>query len=324
MTRPPSTERLPLHPKIIFMGTPEFAVPTLEALVKDGQKVQAVVTQPDRPKGRGKRMTSPPVKLFALECGLDVLQPEKASDPGFCEVIRKKRPDLIIVVAFGQILRKGLLEIPPWGVINIHGSLLPAYRGAAPIQWAVLNNEKKTGLTVMRMDEGLDTGPMLFMEEVTIGEEETCGQLHDRLAHLAGGLMVRALRRMTEHPIQEHPQDHGLATYAPKLQRDMCIIDWDRSAPEVSSRIRAFDPRPGAVTLFEGVELRLFASRVVSKDRPHAVPGRVFKGEGKGLHVETLGGAVEAREIQAPGRKRLPAEEFLRGFPLPLGAILGC
>ncbi|MBN1106857.1 MAG: methionyl-tRNA formyltransferase, partial [Deltaproteobacteria bacterium] len=238
-----SGDRLPTEPGILFMGTPDFAVPSLEALVSNGYAVRAVVTQPDRPKGRGKRLASCPVKIFALEHGLEVLQPEKASDPLFCEIVRKKSPDFIIVVAFGQLLRKRLLDIPPWGVINIHGSLLPAYRGAAPIQWALLNNETRTGLTVMRMDEGLDTGPILYQEEVSIGEEETAGHLRDRLAHLAGELMVRSLRHMAENGIQERPQDHSLATYAPKIVKGMRLVDWSRSAAQVSARIRAMDPR---------------------------------------------------------------------------------
>jgi methionyl-tRNA formyltransferase len=323
MTPSPSIERLPTQPGILFMGTPDFAVPTLEALVGNGYAVRAVVTQPDRPKGRGKRLVSSPVKVFALEHGLEVLQPEKASDPQFCEIVREKRPDLIIVVAFGQILRKRLLEIPPRGVINIHGSLLPAYRGAAPIQWAVLNNETRTGLTVMRMDEGLDTGPILFQEEVSIGEEETAGHLYDRLAHMAGELMVRSLRHMAENPVEEHTQDHSLATYAPKIGKEMCLVDWSRSAAEVTARIRALDPRPGAFTLVRGSELKVFASRVVDERRTHAVPGRVLPWEGGGLVVETGGGAVEIREVQSPGKKRMPVADFLRGFQLAGGSTLG-
>jgi methionyl-tRNA formyltransferase len=304
------------------MGTPDFAVPTLDALVRDGHLIVGVVTQPDRPKGRGKRQASSPVKEFASAQGLEVLQPEKASDPFFCDQVQEKRPDLIIVVAFGQILRKRLLEIPPWGIINIHASLLPAYRGASPIQWAILQDEKKTGLTVMQMDEGMDTGPILFQEELPIGEEETAGQLHDRMARMSGDLIIRALSEMAEHPIRGTEQDHARATYAPKLGRETCRIDWHENAPRVAARIRALDPKPGAFTFFQGDEIKMFSARVRDVRRIEPVPGRVIETR-KTLVVETGGGAVEIRELQLPARKRIPAAEFLRGFSLPTGTVLG-
>jgi methionyl-tRNA formyltransferase len=285
--------------------------------------VLSVVTQPDRPKGRGKRLGLSPVKEFALERGLGLLQPEKASDPAFCEVIRGLDPDLIIVVAFGQILRQRLLDIPGWGVINIHASLLPAYRGAAPIQRAVLNGESKTGLTVMQMDAGLDTGPILFQEETPIGEDETAGQLHDRLSLLAGDLMVRALRHMIEHPVAGKPQDNDRVTYAPKVEKEMGLVEWDRSAREVSAFIRAFDPKPGAFTFHQGNEIKLYASTVVPGSGGPGVPGLVRRAAGDRLFVETGEGVVEIREVQAPGRKRMPAADFLRGFHLAEGSRLG-
>ena len=185
-----SKENFPSQPRLIFMGTPQFAVPTLEALIEKGHKILAVVTQPDRPKGRGRKQVPSPVKELAVTHQIKLLQPQKVSDDHFCDQIREMEPDMAIVVAFGQILKKNLLTIPGWGVINIHASLLPKYRGAAPIQWAILNNESKTGLTVMRMDEGLDTGPILFQKEVPILEDETAGQLHDRLSVLAGQVIV--------------------------------------------------------------------------------------------------------------------------------------
>lgn len=318
----PSRERLPARPRILFMGTPEFAVLTLDALVRHGHEVVGVVTQPDRPKGRGKRPASSPVKDFALGKGLEVLQPENASDPLFCNQVQEKRTDLIIVVAFGQILRRNLLEIPPWGVINIHASLLPAYRGAAPIAWAILQNEPKTGLTVMRMDEGLDTGPILFQEEIPIEKEETGGQLHDRMARMSGDLMIRALSQLAEHPIREMAQDHARATYAPKIGREIRLVDWRESAAKVSARIRALDPKPGAVTLFHGSEIKMFSAIVSDTERPDAVPGRVVE-SGKRLVVETKEGAVEIREVQMAAKKRMPAVDFLRGFSLPEGTVLG-
>jgi methionyl-tRNA formyltransferase len=205
-------EPFPSRPRLIFMGTPDFAVPTLKALLDHGYTVLAAVTQPDRPRGRGKRLTAPPVKELALERGIEVLQPEKASEESFYDRIRAKGPDLIVVVAFGQILKKRLLDIPRWGVVNVHASLLPNLRGAAPVQWTILNDESKTGLTVMQMDEGMDTGPIIFQTEVPVLQDETAGHLHDRLAVMAGQLMARRLERMAGGVVKTTPQDHTKAT----------------------------------------------------------------------------------------------------------------
>lgn len=323
MTATPSKETLPDRPGLVFMGTPEFALPSIQSLVQHGHQVLLVVTQPDKPRGRGKRVGMSPVKEYALERGLAVLQPEKASDSRFCEIIRGLQPDVILVVAFGQILKQHLLDIPRWGVINIHASLLPVYRGAAPIQRAVLNGETRTGLTVMRMDAGLDTGPILFQEETAIGEDETAGQLHDRLALLAGDLMIRSLRHMAGHPIEAKPQDHDRATYAPKMEKEMGLVEWGRSAREVSAFIRAFDPRPGAFTFCRGSEMKLFASTVAAGSGLPGVPGRVRRQPGDRLFVETGEGLVEIRAVQVPGKKRMPASDFLRGFHLEEGTLLG-
>jgi len=318
-----SFENFPVRPQLIFMGTPEFGVPTLRALLDHGYPVLAVVSQPDKPQGRGKRLAHSPVKRLALERRVPVLQPEKASAPDFCDQIRAMSPDLIIVVAFGQILKKGLLDIPGWGVVNIHASLLPKLRGAAPIQWAVMNNESYTGLTVMHMDEGMDTGPILLQEEVAVLEDETAGRLHDRLSVLAGELMIRALRAMSEGVVRERPQNSGEATYAPKIDKDMGPVDWSRPADRVSAFIRALDPKPGAHTLWKGRELRLFASTVIDGGGPGTVAGRV-RGQKKGcLAVDTGQGTVGIRELQLPGKKRLPAADFLRGVSIPEGSILG-
>ncbi|MBW1998230.1 MAG: methionyl-tRNA formyltransferase [Deltaproteobacteria bacterium] len=323
MTPDPSGEKFPQSPNLVYMGTPEFALPPLRALISQGYKVSAVVTQPDRPKGRGKKPSPPPVKVLAMEKGLEVLQPQRVSDRDFCEVVRHMAPDMIVVVAFGQILKKPLLEIPRWGVINIHASLLPRYRGAAPIQACILNNESRTGLTIIRMDEGLDTGPILYQEEVAILPDETAGQLHDRLAQRAGEIILRFLRLMGEGKVVEKPQDHTKATYAPRIDRRLCLIDWKREAAVISALIRALDPRPGAVTTWQGREIKLFSSRIVDRDLPEAAPGKVMGLGEEGILVGTGKGAVEVREMQLPGRKRLNAETFLRGCPLPEGSILG-
>ena len=323
MLQYPSKEDLPTRPRLVFMGTPDFALPTLKALIRQGHHILSVVTQPDRPKGRGKKMTAPPVKLMALEQGIEVLQPERASEAFFCEQIERMEPDLIVVVAFGQILKERLLTIPEWGVINIHGSLLPRYRGAAPIQWAILNDDTKTGLTVMRMNEGLDTGPILFQEEVPILKDETAGSLHDRLALRAGDLIIDALNRMSRSTIEETPQDDALATYAPKVEKKMSVIDWKHPAPNVSALIRALDPLPGAYTTWQGKVIKLFSSRAVALGRLDVIPGRIVGLCEGGLVVESGQGAVEVGEMQYPGKKRLPAKQFLQGFSLPDGTILG-
>ena len=317
------TEPFPVRPKLIFMGTPAFAVPTLEALISQGHNVLAVVTQPDRPKGRGKKLAAPAVKELALKHGIEVLQPEKASDDLFCAEIRAKEPDLIVVVAFGQILKKKLLDIPKWGVINVHASLLPYLRGAAPIQWTILNDETKTGLTVMQMDEGMDTGPILFQEEVPVLEDETAGQLHDRLAALAGDLMARSMERMSGSMVKATPQDHTKATYAPKIVKELSLVDWKEDAAKVSARIRGMDPRPGAYTLWGGREIKLFASTVIERDREEGTPGQVLGLREGCLAVGTRRGTVGIGELQYPGKNRLSAKEFLRGFSIPGGAVLG-
>jgi methionyl-tRNA formyltransferase len=318
-----SKENFPSQPKLIFMGTPQFAVPTLEALVHKGHTILAVVTQPDRPKGRGRKRVPSPVKEAAVAHQIEVLQPQKVSDDHFSDQIRKMGPDLAIVVAFGQILKKNLLSTPGWGVINIHASLLPKYRGAAPIQWAILNGESKTGLTVMRMDEGLDTGPILFQKEVPILEDETAGQLHDRLSQLAGQLIIEALTDMTKTQVNEIPQDDSLASYASKIERRDCLVDWKQPATRISCLIRALDPRPGAYTLLEGKQIKLFSSTVVDRSGLDGVPGRVVRHTKDAIHVDTGQGMIGIREIQYPGKKRLPIPDFLRGFPLPEGTIFG-
>ena len=315
-------KKIPERPKIVFMGTPEFAVPALKALLENGHDVLAAVTQPDRPRGRGKKIAQSPVKQAAMACGLEVLQPENASARQFCEIIRDKAPDLLVVVAFGQILKKEILGIPSWGALNIHASLLPQYRGAAPIQWAILNNEARTGLTAMRMDEGLDSGPILLQQEMPILPDETAGQLHDRLSALAGDFLIRTLEGLAENRLRERPQDQNASTYASKIDRGMSQIKWDKPAETVSALIRAFDPWPGAFTRLRGKDIKVFSSRVVDEERI-GLPGRVKGHEEGGLEVETGKGIVQIRELQIPGRKRLPVKDFLRGFPLDKGTLLG-
>ncbi|MBN2060208.1 MAG: methionyl-tRNA formyltransferase [Deltaproteobacteria bacterium] len=316
-------EMFPDRPRIIFMGTPEFAVPALEALIRHEFNVLAVVTQPDRPRGRGQKLAQSPIKRRAIEHGIETIQPEKVSDDGFLGRIREKAPDVIIVAAFGQKLGRELLNLCKWKVLNIHASLLPKYRGAAPIQWAILNNERVTGLSLMRMDEGMDTGPVIFQEEVPISENETGGELHDRLALISGEFIINSLKRLTEEPYREKKQDDSLATYAPKIDRSSALIDWTMDMDKISARIRALDPWPGAFTKIRGNDVKLFSSRKIDEYSLKTVPGRVSISPEGMLCVETGRGFIEVREVQFPGKKRMKSCDFLRGFELPEDSVIG-
>ena len=249
--------------------------------------------------------------------------PKKPSDMSFYEGIRDLSPDLLVVVAFGQILKKDLLDIPRWGAINIHASLLPKYRGAAPIQRAIINDETKTGLSVMRMEEGLDTGPVLLQEEVLIGCDETAGELHDRLALLSGDILLKTFEEMRSGRLIEKPQENKLATYAEKIDRSISFINWNQPARAISALIRALDPWPGAITPVSGKNIKLFSSKVVDGEGLALSPGRIAKHSGEGLLVETGEGLILIRELQAPGKKRLAAADFLRGFPIDDGTVFG-
>ena len=268
-------------------------------------------------------MVFSPVKQAAMVHDLRVLQPERVSDAAFCDLIEELDPDILVVVAFGQLLKRRLLDIPRFGALNIHGSLLPKYRGAAPIQWAVLNGDRSTGLSIMRLDEGMDTGPVLLTREVPIAPRDTAGTMHDRLAALSGGVLIETLEGLAAGRIHETPQDHSGATYAPKIDRSMSGVAWDLPAREVSAHIRGLDPWPGAVTTMQGKEVKLFSARVGAEDTPGTVPGRVAGCSGGGLTVETGRGVVHIGELQLAGKRRLPAGDFTKGCRLPEGTILG-
>jgi len=317
-----SSDSFPSRPKIIFMGTPQFAVPTLRTLIHEEYKILSVVTQPDRPKGRGRKLTPSPVKILAQENNITILQPERLDD-SFLNLLLPLKPDLLIVVAFGQIIPGKVLSSAKWGGINIHASLLPKYRGSAPIQWAIINNEKKTGLTTMFMDEGLDTGPILIQQEVDILEGETAGQLHDRLSSLAPGLLIKTLQGLAEGTIKRRKQDDSLATYASKLTKEQGLIDWSWPAERLCGLIRGLDPWPGAFTYYNGKMLKMFGCFLANNRETFSVPGRIKGLTEKGLEIEAVKGSIIVREIQAPGKKRLPVKEFLKGSRLSVGNILG-
>ncbi len=307
--------------RIVFMGTPEFAVRPLKTLINGPDEILAVVSQPDRPRGRGRKLLPTPVKETALEAGLKVLQPPKVREPEFLEQLEALQPDLIVVAAFGQILPQALLDIPKIMPINIHGSLLPKYRGAAPIQWALINGEKETGITIMKMDAGMDTGPMLLKRAIPIGEDETFGQLADRMSELGAKLLEEALEKLKKGELKEEAQPEGGITYAPPIKKEQYHINWNQSARRIHGTIRAFDPKPGAYTLFGEQRIRLYSPQVLNDEAPETKPGTVLEASAQGLKVACGNGVIGIRQVQWPGKKRLDIEAFLRGRRIPAGSI---
>jgi len=306
---------------IVFMGTPDFAVPSLQALLDGPDRVSAVVCQPNRARGRGRKVSPPPVKVLAEQAGLPVLQPESVRTPAFLETLRAYAPDLLVVVAYGRILPEPLLRLAPLGAINVHGSLLPRYRGAAPIQWAIINGERDTGITIMQLDKGMDTGPILLSVPEPIGQEDTAGALFTRLADLGGRTLVAALDRLHRGELVPVPQDHGRATLAPMLTKEQGHVDWQRPATELHCLIRGLDPWPSAYTFLDGRRLRLFRPEVVPTPADLA-PGTIRSADSTGLLVATGADSLRLREVQPEGRKRMTVSACLNGLALPAGARL--
>lgn len=307
--------------RTVFMGTPEFALATLQGLIETGLNLCAVYTQPDRPKGRGNKLTPPPVKELAQQHGIPVYQPVKLRQPEVVEELRALQPDLIVVVAFGQILPKSVLEIPRYGCINVHASLLPRYRGAAPINKAIIEGETVAGVTTMNMDVGLDTGAMLVKKSLSVGPEETAGELHDRLALLGREAMEETVRRLCAGTLVAEPQDDSQHTYAPMLKKEDGLIDWSRSAAAIHNQVRGLDPWPGAYTLLEGEVLKL--ARTLPQTSPSGEPGSILAAGADGVTIACGDGSLLVRELQLPGKKRLAASDFLRGRPLAVGSRVG-
>jgi methionyl-tRNA formyltransferase len=306
--------------RTVFMGTPDFALQTLQGLIDAGCKLVGVYTQPDRPKGRGKQLAEPPVKALAQRHGIPVYQPARLRQPETVAELRALTPDLIVVVAYGQILPKSVLDIPRCGCINVHASLHPKYRGAAPINKAIIDGETQTGITTMYMDVGLDTGDMLVKQSLAIGPDETAGQLHDRLAALGRAAMEETLRRLCAGTLQRTPQDDGQSSYAPMMKKEDGRIDWHRSAIEIHNQVRGLDPWPGAYTTLNGELLKLAGTSPHKEER--GAPGSIVAADGKGIRIACGSGTLLVRELQLAGRKRLAAADFLRGCPLAPGAIL--
>jgi len=307
--------------RLVFMGTPDFAVPSLQALVDGPDQVVAVVCQPDRERGRGKVLSPPPVKVLAREHGIPVLQPQSVRKEPFADQLRALAPDLLVVVAYGKILPGALLRLPPLGAINVHGSLLPKYRGAAPIQWAVLNGETETGITIMQLDEGMDTGPLLLSVPVAIGPQETAGALFDRLALLGGQTLAAALEQLKQGQLRPLPQDHALATIAPMLTKEQGHLDWSLPATRLHCLIRGLDPWPSAFSFLDGKRYRFFSPEIVRRPSPEP-PGTICRADSQGLLIATGADCLLIHEVQPEGKKRMEVAACLRGAPLATGILL--
>ncbi len=308
--------------RIIFMGTPDFSVGTLEALLEAGHEIVLAVTQPDKPKGRGKQMQEPPVKVAAKAHGIEVYQPKRIREPECVEYLKGFAPDLIVVVAFGQILPKEILDMPKYCCVNVHASLLPKYRGAAPIQWAVINGETVSGVTTMRMDEGLDTGDMIMKTELKLQEKETGGSLFERLSKAGADLCVKTVAAIQDGTAVYTPQDHTQATHTKMIKKQFGCIDWTRPAKELECLIRGLNPWPSAYTMLDGRTLKIWDSEVVEEDSgmPCAAVTKVTKKE---FLVQTGSGQLMLKEVQLEGKKRMQTDAFLRGCSVEAGKVLG-
>ena len=320
--------------RIVFMGTPDFSVPALKALVEAGHQVIAVVTQPDKPKGRGKEVQMTPVKIQAMEYGIPVYQPAKVREASFVEVLKGLEADVYVVIAFGQILPKAVLELPKYGCINIHASLLPKYRGAAPIQWCVIDGEGETGITTMMMDVGLDTGDMLEKAVIPIEEKETGGSLHDKLSMAGGDLILSTLKKLEEGTLVRTPQTDEGTCYAKMLTKSLGDIDWNQGAVSIERLIRGLNPWPSAYTMWNGKTIKIWAADVIAgreaadflsesgvPAETGTAPGTVVCSDKRGLVVCTGGGLLSIRELQMEGKNRMDTPAFLRGYPIPAGDV---
>jgi methionyl-tRNA formyltransferase len=306
--------------RVVFLGTPEFAVPSLDALVTSGHSVLAAFTQPDRPKGRGQQLAESPVKQAALRLGIPVFQPERVRRPESFEQLRSFQTDLMIVVGYGQIIPQSIIDLPPFGILNVHASLLPKYRGAAPIQWAIANGETTTGVTIMQVDAGLDTGDMLSRTVTEIGPEETAPELSVRLAAMGALLLVRTIADIEAGKAQREKQNDSEATLAPILKKEDGRVDWIASANQIDNRRRGFTPWPGSYTTFRGQPLSLIRTELAGE---RSIPPGLVNVEGRNLLVGTGEGALVVSEVQPGGKKRMSAEAFINGYKPKAGERMG-
>lgn len=306
--------------RVVFMGTPDFACPTLQKLIEREENIVGVITQPDRPKGRGQKLMPPPVKELAEKNGIPVYQPLKVRDPAFVDIIRELKPDIVVVVAFGQILPKALLDIPPRGCINVHASLLPRYRGAAPLNWCILNGETETGVTTMLMDVGLDTGDMLLIRKTALDENEDILSLHDRMAAMGADLLAETLDRLVSSDLVSQPQNDAESTYAPMLKKDDGIINWHADARAIHNLVRGLAVWPGACTKLGDQVLKIYRTSVGAGSGD---PGVVLQAAKGVFEVACQTGSLFLQELQLAGKKRLDSTSFLAGNPVSVGTNLG-
>lgn len=307
--------------KIIFMGTPDFAVPTLESLFAKGYSIDLVITQKDKPKGRGKKVQYTPVKEKALELGLSVYQPDNVNDLESIEIMKKLNPDFIVVVAYGQILKKEILEMPKYNCLNVHASLLPKYRGAAPINWAIVNGEKETGVTIMEMAEGLDTGDMILWESIPINLDDDYPSIHDKLSILGGSLIIDALEKIKNDNFTRTVQDNSISTYASMLSKETGIINWNNNAGDIRNLVRGLKPWPSAYTQYKDDTLKIHDVDMVDKVKD-GENGEIVKVDKEGIYVNTLDKTILIKELQFPGKKKLLAKDYLKGNSIEEGVIL--
>ena len=308
--------------KVVFMGTPDFAVPCLQAIIDEGHEVLAVVTQPDKPKGRGKKMSMPPVKELALKYDIKVYQPQRVKTDEFVNILKDINPDIMVVVAFGQILSKDILDIPKYGCINVHASLLPKYRGAAPINWVIINGEKTTGVTTMYMDVGLDTGDMILKKEMNIEIDETAGELHDKMMYVGADVLKDTLKLIESKSAPREKQDDNESSYAPIMDKNLGNIDWSKKSEEIYNLIRGTNPWPSAYTKYNNETMKIWKSEILDK-KSNTNPGTILNVDKKGIEVATGDSVLLLKEIQMPGKRRMSVEDYIKGNDININSVLG-
>ena len=308
--------------KIVFMGTPEFAVPCLQKIIDEGHEVLAVVTQPDKPKGRGKKLAMPPVKELALKYNIDVYQPVKAREDSFVEKLKEINPELIVVVAFGQILPKSILDIPKFGCVNVHASLLPKYRGAAPLNWVIINGEEKTGVTTMYMDVGLDTGDMILKSEIPLDDEITAGELHDKMMVQGAEVLKDTIDLISKGEAPREKQNDEETCYSPIMDKSLGNIDWSKSATDIHNLIRGVNPWPSAYTTYDKQTMKIWKTKVLDK-LSEKTPGTILSVDKNGIEVSTGDKVLQISEIQMSGKKRMIVSEYIKGNDISPGIVLG-
>ncbi len=307
--------------KIVFMGTPDFAVPTLEALKEEGYSIDLVITQKDRRRGRGKKVQYTPIKEKALELDLEVYQPENVNSQESIDKLREIKPDFIVVVAYGQILKEEILEIPKYMCVNVHASLLPKYRGAAPINWAIINGEKETGITIMEMEKGLDTGDMLLWKSIPITSEDEAPSIHDKLSELGGSLIVEALEGIKEGKINKLKQDDSLSSYASMLSKERGKINWKDSGEKINNLVRGLKPWPSAYTDYKGESVKIHKLEVLDKKKD-GKEGEIIRVDEEGVFVNASDKTVLIKELQFPGKRKMLVKDYIRGNDIEVGIIL--